>query len=112
MTREVRAVHKEIAALTLQVARRLIWHDRTEGWPKRLDGGTCFFLRFERGIIGITANHVIGAVESAVVANSNTICHLRNSTELDLAGAIIARNMAHESATYELLEYVVSRIGA
>ena len=37
------AVHDEVAALTLKVARPLIWHDRTEGWPKRLDGATCFF---------------------------------------------------------------------
>src|SRR5260370_8923215 len=100
MTPELQAVHKEIAALTLQVARPLIWHDRTEGWPKRLDGGTCFFLRFERGIIGITANHVISAFESAVVANPNTVCQLRNSPAFDLAGAIIARNAARGIATF------------
>lgn len=112
MTPELQAVHKEIAALTLQVARPLIWHDRTEGWPKQLDGGTCFFLRFERGIIGITANHVISAFESAVVANPNTVCQLRNSPAFDLAGAIIARNAARDIATFAVSEPVLSHIEA
>jgi hypothetical protein len=63
MTPQEQALHEEIASLTLRVARPLIWHDRTEGWPKLLHGGTCFFLRFERGIIGVTANHVISGLQ-------------------------------------------------
>lgn len=69
----------EIAALTLRGARPLIRHERTEGWPERLGGATCFFLRFARGIIGVTANHVIDAYECALAANPNTVYQLRNS---------------------------------
>src|SRR6266446_5555759 len=104
MAPEIRAVLDEVAALTLQVARPLIWHDRTEGWPKRLDGATCFFLRFERGIIGVTANHVISAYESAVAANPNIVCQLRNSPAFDLASAIIARDAARDVATFRVSE--------
>jgi hypothetical protein len=112
MTPELKTAHEEVAALMLQVARPLIWHDRTEGWPKRLDGGTCFFLRFERGIIGVTANHVISAYESAVAANPNTVCQLRNSPAFDLAGAIIARDSARDIATFAVSEAVLSHIEA
>ena len=111
-TPELRALHEEIAALTLRVARPLIWHDRTEGWPKRLDGGTCFFLRFERGVIGVTAHHVVSAYESAVAANPDTVCQLRNSPAFDLPGAIIARHAARDIATFAVSDAVLSHIEA
>jgi hypothetical protein len=112
MTPEMRAVHDEVAALTLQVARPLIWHDRTEGWPKRLDGATCFFLRFEAGIVGVTANHVISAYRSAVASNPSTVCQLRNSPAFDLEAAIIARDAARDIATFAVSEAVLSHIDA
>jgi hypothetical protein len=112
MTPELRALHEQIAALTLQVARPLIWHDRTEGWPKRLGGGTCFFLRLEHGIIGITANHLINAYQGAVAANPNTVCQLRNSLAFDLGEAIIARDTARDVATFAVSEAVLSHIEA
>jgi hypothetical protein len=59
-TAEDQAVHDEVAALTLKVARPPIWHDRPKGWPKQLGGATCFF-RFDGGIIGITAKHTVEA---------------------------------------------------
>ena len=31
------AMFDEVAALTLRVARPLIWHDKTKGWPKVLE---------------------------------------------------------------------------
>lgn len=112
MTPEPQVVHGEIAALTFQVARPLIWHDRTEGWPKRLDGGTCFFLRFERWIIGVTANHFVSAYESAIAANPNSVCQLRNSPAFDLVGAIISRDAARDIATFAVSETVLSHIEA
>jgi hypothetical protein len=112
MTPQNRALHNEVVSLTLRVARPLIWHDRTVGWPKRLEGGTCFFLRFERGIIGVTANHVISAYESAAAANPNTVCQLRNSPAFDLAGAIIARDASRDIATFAVAEAELSHIEA
>jgi len=75
-------------------------------------GGTCFFLRFERGIIGVTANHVVNAYESAAAANPNTVCQLRNSPAFDLVGAIIARDAARDIATFAVSEAVLSHIEA
>jgi hypothetical protein len=112
MAAENQAVQDEVAALTLKVARPLIWHDRTEGWPKRLDGATCFFLRFEDRIVGVTANHVIDAYERAVAANSNTVCQLRNSPAFDLPAAIIARNASRDIATFAVPEVLLSQIEA
>ena len=112
MTAELQAVQDEIAALTLRVARPLIWHDCTERWPKRLDGATCFFLRFDGGIIGVTANHVVCAFESAFAENPNTVCQLRNSPAFDLPAAIIARDAVRDIATFAVSEAVLSQIDA
>lgn len=112
MTLGILAEHKVIAELTLQVARPLIWHDRTQGWPKRLNGATCFFLRFHRGIVGVTANHVIDLYESAVARNPNTVCQLRNSPAFDLSAAIIARDAARDIATFSVPEALLSGIDA
>lgn len=112
MTPEIRALDKEIAELTLRVARPLIWHDRTEGWPKRLDGATCFFLRFEKRVIGVTADHVVQAYEEAIKKNQNTICQLRNSSGFDLPAAIIARDTKRDIATFAVSEDVMEKIDA
>lgn len=112
MTPERQAVQAEVAALTLQVARPLIWHDRTERWPKRLDGATCFFLRFDIGIVGVTANHVVNAYESAVSENPNIVCQLRNSPAFDLPTAIIARDATRDIATFAVPESVLAQVDA
>jgi hypothetical protein len=106
------ALKDEVAALTLRVARPLIWHDRTERWPKRLHGATCFFLRFEQGMVGVTANHVISSYESAVASNPNTVCQLRNSPTFDLSATIIGRDAARDIATFAVSDALVSQIDA
>jgi hypothetical protein len=113
MTQEIpQEVRDEVAALTLRVAQPLIWHDRTEGWPKRLDGATCFFLRFEQGIIGVTANHVIDAYLRALATNPNIVCQLKHSPPFDLVAAIIARDAARDVATFAVSEALLSHIDA
>ena len=99
-----RTENREIAALTLGAARPLIWHDRTESSPKRLRGATCFFLRFETQVVGVTADHVVKAYLSAVAENPATVCQLRTSQPFDLAAAIIARNEAQDVATFAVSE--------
>lgn len=71
-----------------------------------------FFLRFEQGIIGVTANHVITAYESAVAANPNTVCQVQSSPPFDLASAIIARDAARDIATFAVSEAELSHIEA
>jgi len=77
-----------------------------------LDGATCFFLRFESGVVGITANHVVDAFEGAVATNPNTICQLRNSPIFDLPAAIIARDAKRDIATFAVSEAVLTQIEA
>jgi len=112
MTPEQKAVQDEVAALTLRVARPIIWHDRSEGWPKRIDGATCFFLQFDGGIIGVTANHVVSAFESALAENRNIVCQLRTSPAFDLLKAIISRDLESDIATFTVETSTLSEIDA
>jgi len=93
----------EIAVLTMKVARPLIWHDVAEPWPKRLPGGTCFILRFDTGLIGVTAEHVIKAFEDAK-GRAGEIVSLLRTVRFDLAGAIIDRDAELDFATFSITE--------
>lgn len=93
-----------LANLTLKVATPLVWHDRKQGWPKPLKGGTCFFLRFEDGVIGVTANHVVESLEAATATNSNTVCQVRTSKPVDLPGLIVDRCADLDIATFRVSE--------
>ncbi|HEV2651684.1 MAG TPA: hypothetical protein VGU69_10530 [Rhizomicrobium sp.] len=89
-----------MADFTLKVATPVVWHDRKQGWPKPIKGGTCFFLRFEDGVIGVTANHVVEALEAAISSNSNTVCQIRTTKPVDLPGLIIDRCADLDIATF------------
>jgi hypothetical protein len=111
-TPEDRTMFDEVATLTLRVARPLVWHDRTQGWPKSLDGATCFFLRFEQGVVGVTAHHVVRAYEAAIAANQNIICQLRTSPAFDLMAAIIDRDVVRDIATFRVSEDILRQTEA
>ena len=89
-----------LADFTLKIAAPIAWHDGQEGWPKRIWGGTCFFLRFASGIIGVTANHVVEALQRAIADNPNTICQIRTSKPIDFLGLIVARCNIWDIATF------------
>lgn len=96
-------LRQEVSELAMAVARPLIFLDTREPWPKRLCGGSCFILRFDAGLIGVTANHVIDAFEQASAADSNVICLLRTE-KIDLLAAIIDRNDRLDIATFSVTE--------
>jgi len=106
------ALAEALADFTLKVATPIAWHDRKEGWPKRIYGGTCFFLRFASGIIGVTANHVVEALQKAIADNSNTVCQIRTSKPIDLLGLIVDRCPRWDIATFRVSEELVEAIGA
>ena len=89
------------------VACPLVWHDRTQGWPKTLDGATCFFLRFDQGVVGVTAHHVVRAYEDAIADNQNIVCQLRTSPAFDLKAAIIDRDEVRDIATFRVSEDIL-----
>jgi hypothetical protein len=106
------ALAKALADFTLKVATPIAWHDRKQGWPKRIYGGTCCFLRFANGIIGVTANHVLEALQKAIADNANTVCQLRTSKPIDLPTLIIDRSPELDIATFGVSEELVKAIGA
>jgi len=96
-------MYKEVTDLTVRSARPLIWHNAKQPWPKRLLGGTCFVLRFDAGLVGVTAEHVVRAFEDAVMRAPTTVCLLRTAL-LDLANAIIDRDADLDVATFSVTE--------
>jgi len=109
---EDKAVAAALADLTLKVATPIAWHDRKEGWPKRIFGGTCFFLRFPNGILGITANHVVEALERAIADNRDTVCQIRTSKPLALPDLLIDRCPEWDIATFMISEELAEAINA
>jgi hypothetical protein len=102
-TAQEMALAYEVAAFTMKVARPLIWHDVREPWPKRLLGGTCFILRFDAGLIGVTAEHVIKAFEEAKKPGTKIVCLLR-TVLFDVTDAIVARDAELDIATFSVTE--------
>jgi hypothetical protein len=97
-------LEEKVTAFTMKVARPLIWHDVREPWPKRLLGGTCFILRFDGGLIGITADHVIGAFEAEKEKRGAAIVFLLRTVPFDLTGAIVDRDAELDIATFSVTE--------
>lgn len=97
------ALANEVAAFTMKVARPLIWHDVQESWPKPLLGGTCFILRFDAGLIGVTAEHVIKAFEEAKKPGTKIVCLLR-TVLFDFTDVIIDRDVELDIATFSVTE--------
>ena len=87
----------------MKVARPLVWHDARQSWPKRLLGGSCFILRFDAGLIGVTAEHVIKAFEKTQIEGTSTVCLLR-TVLFDLTGRIIDRDPDLDIATFAVTE--------
>jgi hypothetical protein len=113
MTSDVQQLQKLVADRTRRAARYLIWHDNAKAFPKPVDGATCFFLRFEHGIIGVTANHVIGHYEAAVAANPTMVCQLGHARPaFDILSAIIARDHARDIASFSVPEMLLRQLDA
>ncbi len=103
-TRQEIALASEVAAFTMHVARPLIWHDVREFWPKRLLGGTCFILRFDAALIGVTAEHVIDKFEKEAKKPGTKIVCLLRTIPFDLTDAIVDRAAALDIATFSVTE--------
>jgi hypothetical protein len=98
------ALPKQVADLTMAVARPLICFNTREEWPKRLYGGTCFILRFDAGLIGVTANHVIEAFFRKAHGQEGQFVYLLRTVQIDLMAAIIDRNHERDIATFRVAE--------
>lgn len=106
------ALVEELTSFTLKVANPIIWHDRKAGWPRRIYGGTCFFLRFADGIIGVTASHVVESLKQETAGNCNIVCQIRTSKPIDLASLVIDSCSKQDIATFRVSDELVEEIGA
>jgi hypothetical protein len=93
-----------VATFTMKVARPLIWHDLRESWPKLLLGGSCFILRFNVGLIGVTADHVIATFKTEKEKRGAAISCLLRTVPFDLTGAIVDRDAELDIATFRVTE--------
>ena len=92
---------RAVAEHTLHATRPIVWHNHLEPWPRRVYGGSCFFLRFETVVIGVTADHVVQIFEDAVAKEPAYVCQLI-PIAFDLVGAIIDRDAELDIATFHM----------
>jgi hypothetical protein len=107
----IREFARALTDLTEKVATPIVWHDRRATWPKRVYGGTCFFLRFACGVLGVTANHVVEALRMTVADHPNMVCQIRTSKPIDLEDLIVDRCDRLDIATFRVPDQLVEAIG-
>ena len=102
---------REISTFTLRVCTPIYWHDRRQPFPKDVQGASCFFLRFEERVVGITADHVVDAYYAARAQTPALVCQVRLAP-FDLDAALIDRDRGLDLATFAVSENEVSTIDA
>jgi hypothetical protein len=100
---------KERADFTLRICAPLYWHDRTLPFPKELRGGSCFFLRFGAGLVGVTANHVLEIYRAKLKQTPNVVCQLR-LMPFALNDAVIDSDDELDIATFGVSEDELTQI--
>jgi hypothetical protein len=95
----------------LKVARPFYWHigERSGG---TLRGATAFVLQFDRGFVGITADHVIDEYLKTrdAMENQKLVCQLSNA-RIFPEDRIIDRNPYLDIATFEVDEDAIEQSG-
>ena len=94
----------------LRVARPFFWHIgvRNKGVPR---GASAFILQFERGLVAVTADHVLDEYSAALEADGRTICQL-GTCQVRPEHSLIDRNKKLDIATFEIVESQLKAIGA
>jgi hypothetical protein len=100
---------KEIADFTLRICTPLYWHDRRTLFPKEVEGGSCFILRFSDRLVGVTAAHVLQAYHAARQQIPTLLCQLR-SMPFELHNAIIDCDHDLDIATFELSDAELTKM--
>ena len=102
---------REISTFTLRVCTPIYWHDRGQPFPKDMQGASCFFLRFEERVVGITADHVVDAYYAACAQTPALVCQVRLAP-FDLDAALIDRDRGLDLATFAVSEADIRAIDA
>ncbi len=99
----------QVADFTLKVCTPLYWHDRRVPFPKKVEGASCFILRFPDRLVGVTAAHVVDAYQTARTLTETLVCQLR-LMPFALHDAIIDRDTGLDIATFGLSEAELAKI--
>lgn len=102
-TPDEKLLHGRVADLTMKVARPFVWLVGRGRNTRFLSGGTCFVLRFCDGLVGVTAEHVVAALEHKRETDG-PIVGLFRTTPLDLMEVTIARDTELDIATFRVTE--------
>ena len=105
-TLQERSEFIELGAMALKIACPLVWRNDEEAKESNWRGATCFVLRFEHALVGVTAGHVIEIVEAEIEKSETLSCYLRTAP-LDLKGALICHDKALDLATFRITEQQV-----
>jgi hypothetical protein len=100
---------EQVADFTLRVYTPLFWHDRQVPFPKEVEGGSCFVLRFCERLVGVTADHVLRAYQAKRDVISTLVCQLRVMPFL-LHEVIIDCDPDLDLATFRLSEAELAKI--
>jgi hypothetical protein len=92
-----------LGQMALKIARPLVWRTEEDSKDSKWRGATCFVLRFEHGLVGVTAGHVIEIVEAEIEKSETLSCYLRTAP-LDLIGSLICHDKALDLATFRITE--------
>jgi hypothetical protein len=77
MTPDELAMSEQIANLARSAFAPLYWHHPNTPWPRTLRGGSCFFLRFGDRTFGVTAAHVMQALQGTIAEAPDLIVQIR-----------------------------------
>jgi hypothetical protein len=92
-----------ISKMGLRWARPIYWHDKNLPFPKTVTGASCFFLRLESKIIGITAAHVFRLFENTKSRTPSLLFQI-NLVPFNLDEALIDIDDQLDIATFEISE--------
>jgi hypothetical protein len=101
----------EISQFTLRVCTPIYWHDRAAPFPKDVRGASCFFLRFDDRIIGVTADHVIDAYKNELERAATLVCQVR-LFPFNLGASLIDRDHDLDIATFAVSESELTAMSA
>jgi hypothetical protein len=94
---------------TRNISIPICWHDFNESFPKHLVGATCFVLRFENRLVGVTAEHVLQVCLSYLDSKRSTVCQL-GTLKFGIHDALIDRDLDSDVATFEVSETQLSQL--
>jgi hypothetical protein len=101
---------RAIADSLLPYCISLFWHDSAAGWPRRIRGGSCFVLHIGDRFIGVTAAHVIEALQRDRSSTGGLFCQL-GKTGYDPRPFVIGWDTRLDVATFSVPPHAIAACG-